>query len=111
MPRTTVRNADTFISALEPFHTGNPLGGLTGTDRPSRATGQLPRAWADAYQQSYDADALVYVVYSYQTPIAWVTRAGVAVIPDVKYSVTTSSHQGIARVALDVPWNAERTLV
>jgi hypothetical protein len=43
----------------------------------------------------YQAEArdAEYVVYSYQTPIAWVTADGQRVIPDIGYSPTTGSHQ------------------
>lgn len=39
-------------------------------------------------------------VYSYGTPIAWVTVHGTVVIPDESYSVTTSGHQGLCRAYL-----------
>jgi hypothetical protein len=38
-------------------------------------------------------------VYSYGTPIAWHTNTG-WFIPDLKYSVTTSKHQGYVRRAI-----------
>lgn len=41
-----------------------------------------------------------YVVYSYATPIAWLTESGVWVLPDVKYSVSTSKHMGRLRPAI-----------
>lgn len=40
-----------------------------------------------------------YVVYSYGTPIAWLS-GGVWVCPDVKYSVSTTRHQGLIRTAV-----------
>ena len=40
-----------------------------------------------------------YVVYSYGTPIAW-HHAGGWSVPSVRYSVTTSKHQGIVRRAV-----------
>jgi len=40
-----------------------------------------------------------YVVYSYGTPIAWHHVGGWSV-PSVRYSVTTSKHQGIVRRAV-----------
>lgn len=42
----------------------------------------------------------VYVVFSYDTPIAWLSESEGIRIPDAKYSVTTSKHQAIARRAL-----------
>ena len=41
-----------------------------------------------------------YVVYSYDTPIAWHRADGFWHMPDVKYSVTTSKHQGRILTAL-----------
>lgn len=58
------------------------------------ATGRLPDGWRKVLPN----DAR-YVVWSYVTPIAWVTRDGLFVIPAVKYSPTTSNHQGLVRQA------------
>lgn len=57
-------------------------------------TGRLsPKLAADLI--AADAD---YIVYSYATPIAWHGKDGWT-IPDTKYSVTTSNHQNIVRMA------------
>lgn len=37
---------------------------------------------------------IVYIVFSYATPIAWVTEDGTAYRVKQKFSVTTSQHQG-----------------
>lgn len=42
----------------------------------------------------------VYVVWSFSTPIAWVDADGTVTVPDVRYSVTTTRHQGQCRVWL-----------
>lgn len=60
-------------------------------------TGQLPSEHRDAL--SAIGDALVYVVFSYATPIAWFGPDG-WIVPDVKYSQTTSCHQGAVRVSV-----------
>lgn len=57
--------------------------------------GILPEEWKDAFR----VKGLEYVIYSYETPIAWRTN-GSWVVPNVKYSVTTSKHQGKVRTAL-----------
>lgn len=44
-------------------------------------------------------DAPLYVVLSYGTPIAWAGPGESLTVPEVRYSVTTSRHQGIARRA------------
>lgn len=55
------------------------------------------------------AGAITYVIYSYNTPIAYrITTANAQtgehtsrwIIPDVRYSVTTSKHQGKTRTAI-----------
>lgn len=49
-----------------------------------------------------------YVVFSYDTPIAWHDAERDAwVIPDVRYSVTTSKHQGTIRTAVSQLGEAE----
>lgn len=50
---------------------------------------------------------VVYVVWSYQTPIAWVTDGGVVVNSMERYSPTTSKHQSTCRQHLGM----ERTRV
>ena len=51
-----------------------------------------------------------YVVYSYATPIAWIDCDGYVVIPDVKYSATTSHGQGLCRTYLKPDWDAQQIL-
>lgn len=49
----------------------------------------------------YRPDDVDYVVFSYSTPIAWHLRSTDAwIIPNVKYSATTSTHQSVVRQAL-----------
>ncbi|SEB60383.1 hypothetical protein [Streptomyces melanosporofaciens] len=52
---------------------------------------RLPPHWLEQYIE--DGADITYTVLSYRTPIAWVLRCGAVVIPDVKYSRTTSGHQ------------------
>ncbi len=59
-------------------------------------TGRMDRASADILR-AHLAAGPVYVVWSYATPIGWAREDGSTVIPDVRFSVTTSKHQGIAR--------------
>lgn len=68
----------------------NTIGGF-GVD-----TGWLGVVRATALNLA-DAD---YVIYSYATPIAWHTHYGLWVVPDVKYSVTTTRHQSLVRDAI-----------
>jgi hypothetical protein len=86
-----------YIHASIPFvtHTGSLRGGprhdIPGNSRypyPSFAYGYLPREyWGEV-------DEADYVVMSYATPIAW-RNGNVWRRPDLRYSVTTSRHQGL----------------
>lgn len=62
-------------------------------------TGELPREHANALMVDHLA-GLAYVIWSYSTPIGWKRTDGTVVIPNVKYSVTTTKHQHMARMAL-----------
>lgn len=55
--------------------------------------------------------ATTYVVFSYQTPIAWVLDDGSVVLPEIKYSVATSQHQAMVREAYGEWVNAARPQV
>ena len=87
--RTTVQKAHQPISRLEDF-TAASMSGWRCTKAPT--LGSLPKVFQDLIDSS-DVD---YVVFSYSTPIAWHTPDG-WVVPPVRYSVTTSKHQGQAR--------------
>ena len=65
------------------------------------------RAWADLLPEYYHRliryrpEDIDYVVFSYNTPIAWHLRSTDAwLVPTVKYSATTSTHQSVVRQAL-----------
>lgn len=79
------------LARREPFHT---YGAFRAVDGYSLPFGNwLPSCWQERYRA--DGDEITYTVLSYQTPIAWVLRSGEVVIPDVKYSRTTTGHQGL----------------
>jgi hypothetical protein len=95
MRRLTTRELWTVyrdvLARRESFTTS---GALRGLERPSTvALGRLPREW---HTSALRAD---YVVYSYGTPIAWHGPSG-WVMPDERYSMTTSHHQGRIRPAI-----------
>jgi hypothetical protein len=98
MLQTTIRNgAEAAIRERVPFTAGN-----LHAERPTELgyVGKLPDEWKHLLRVDDAAVGVDYVVYSYLTPIAWVTKDGDVRIPDVKYSVSTSRHQGIVRHAL-----------
>ena len=96
MTRYAVNNtqAEAKIFAEEIFHTswvyvagvGRMLrfSGMTGG---AQSFGLLPMEYRD------DARRARYVIYSYETPIAWVREDGTKIVPDIGYGLTTGQHQ------------------
>jgi hypothetical protein len=89
MTRLTTRGPRTAqaIANREPFTTSGALRGESRNPGYYVYPGQLPRELAAGLES---AD---YVVFSYSTPIAWHGPDGWTV-PAVRYSITTSRHQG-----------------
>lgn len=84
---TAVQNA---IAKRQTFTTHGAMRGEVGE---VSTVGQLDRKWRASVARA------TYVVYSYETPIAWVDReTNTWVIPSDKYSVTTTRHQHTARM-------------
>jgi hypothetical protein len=83
---------------------------LTGTPEAfggsSALSGHAVNRWSETGILPNDAathwvaGSPVYAVYSYHTPIAWLTAGGEWIVPTARYSVTTSQHQGKVRAAL-----------
>jgi hypothetical protein len=92
MIRTTTGDAHRAIAALAPFTTSGALSGRTpyGEHFGPWDDGRLPGQHRDSFLAS------TYAVFSYVTPVAWVTD-GEWVIPSTRYSLTTSRHQSAAR--------------
>lgn len=68
--------------------------------------GQLPAVHMRALADEIDACGPVFVIFSYSTPIAWKPCRPLIrewQVPDVRYSVTTTNHQNVVRVAVDSP--------
>lgn len=81
------------------FHIGTrSFRGEAGDPGPGLA-GWLPEDWREQWRRTrYQID---YVVWSYQTPIAWHLGADDTwVVPNVKYSPTTTTHQTTLERAL-----------
>lgn len=89
------------VMAGDDFDTGALHGRIRDFYTPTQA-GKLPEPWAKVLKN----DQPGYVVFSYETPIAWhVPEDGDDggerwVVPKVRYSTTTSRHQTIVRTAL-----------
>ena len=82
--RIANRDCGPLVARREPF-TGSNLRG--GSSWGVGSFGLLPLHWRDVFV----ADAPDYVVWSYETPVAWHGRRG-WVVPPVKYSRTTIRH-------------------
>jgi hypothetical protein len=104
--RTTVRNgAEGCIARRQPFVASALSGGYCDAFDPG-TLGRLEGELRDEYRKAV-ADALrLFVVRSYQTPIAWVAvdeqdrLAGEWRVPDARYSPTTSQHSHVVRAAV-----------
>lgn len=83
-----------LASIREPFTSHGSLSGVKG----KTSTGYLPGAIADAYHQR--GQHITYTVLSYATPIAWHDDERGWIIPEVRYSVTTSKQQNKIRRAI-----------
>ena len=95
------RARELTISALsnrKPF--SRPGFAMKGVEGASTSYGQLPKEILAEYEVYAAANNIFYTVLSYKTPIAWVTWNEKVVIPDVKYSVTTTHHQSLCRAYL-----------
>ncbi|GAA0505282.1 MULTISPECIES: hypothetical protein [Streptomyces] len=79
------------LARHEPFDTYGAFRAVDGYHLPFG--NRLPPRWRDQYIE--DAAEVMFTVLSYRTPIAWVLRCGAVVIPNVKYSRTTSGHQAL----------------
>lgn len=89
------REAVRAIARREPF-VASALSGKRASVTDS--LGRLPREYRDGYYMAAERGA--YAVFSYGTPVAWVTDEGAVTVPAERYSVTTSKHQSIARRGL-----------
>lgn len=94
-------NADSWTVLLDILRNdvefNNDLASLRGRKQ-SYGAGRMTNPERRAFLES----AVSYVIYSYETPIAWRTQDGAWHVPDTRYSVTTSKHQGKVRTALQV---------
>lgn len=93
------RDAGEYIANAWEFRGSSMLG--KRVTRETVTFGYLPREYSDELAERVQLGAVGYVVYSYGTPIAWRDDAREHwVIPDVKYSSTTSRHQNIVKAAV-----------
>lgn len=82
------REVGDSIDACRPFDTYGALRGADYTSGSGILAGQDYEQWCS------DVNDITYVVYSYATPIFWVTRSGRTHRVQQRFSVTTSRHMG-----------------
>lgn len=95
-----------FAKVMKSHTDFKTYGNLSGHHNPLKGcayTGMLPRHhkhfenWQDSLANA------TYIVFSYATPIAWFDSArGYWIMPDVKYSMTTSKSQGRIAPAVSI---------
>lgn len=88
---------DNSVQNRTEFHRGN-VSGKWSKKGEHLYMGWLPLFWRNILKKDIQ-DNDVYVLYSYQTPMAWY-NGDIWVIPDEKYSVSTTTHQGAFRTAI-----------
>lgn len=91
------------LDSLQPFKTHGALRGLEHD--PSRSVNLVGKL-ADRYLASngqLSTREVDYLVYSYETPIAWHTDRSGWLVPAGKYSITTTDHQHLISLAVDNP--------
>ena len=112
--KTTIRGAKTqmLIGAREEFHAGGKAYGdwnfrgetFPLTERGTRwrpYDGHLTAEYVEKLTAAWYVNRVSYVVYSYNTPIAWFDEVDGWTVPDHKYSRSTTAHQHTVRCALN----------
>lgn len=101
VPRLATRSRATrrALANRQPFVTYGAFHAACGEPA---SRGRLPDAWWDLIRGDHYG-RIRYTVYSYVTPIAWVLDDDTVVIPPVRYSITTSGHQGLLYALTESP--------
>ena len=84
------QRAAALVAARMPF--ANSSGTFTGVVGYPGTFGELPAQ----YRAEFPTRGVSYTIMSYDTPIAWLV-GDVWTMPDVRYSITTTIHQGVVR--------------
>lgn len=96
---------DGLLANLVPFDSNGAMWARRYDGKQSvERLGQYPDNFSSFMERRYNEDSLsnafvelgpLYVVYSYNTPISWVTGFGDTITPDHRYSTTTKHHQNM----------------
>lgn len=110
----TTNNSGIVHAAMRGINATNGRGSFTTDAYPARPrygapyTGRLPKPLQRILNERFQAGAIVQVIYSYSTPIAWLD-AGAWVIPNVRYStITGTKHQSQLYQlpgSIRIPWD------
>ena len=90
MKRILNRHIPASVATRESFR-ANTVRGASLTSLPG--CGRLHPVWCSRLEEAFTTGDVVYVVFSYATPIAWHTATFGWVVPDVFYTPTTLTHQ------------------
>jgi hypothetical protein len=94
--------SDSFLVLADILAANREFDGASALRGEYHAPGRLPfTGYLDPlhHESLKDSD---YVIYSYNTPIAWRVTGGTWIVPAEKYSATTSQHQSKVRTAISV---------
>ena len=106
----TTNNSGIVPAAMRGVNATNGRGTFTTDTAPGNGLhlGYLPSKLRDILRERFRQGAVVQIIYSYSTPIAWLD-AGAWIIPNVRYSATTSAwHQSqLSELpgAIRIPWD------
>lgn len=83
-----------LIKALENKSDFKTSGALSGKWTSDASSGKLNHVERERLTEDRDKHGELFIVYSYETPIAWATRKGEVYRVSQRFSVTTSKHMG-----------------
>jgi hypothetical protein len=99
MIRTTIRDASYYIAKQTTFNASAMSADFFIVTDGMPQWGQLDGEDLDQLRHDLETHKILYVVYSYATPIAWGPVGSPLYVPDAHYSATTTKHQNICRKA------------
>jgi hypothetical protein len=88
------------IFRREPFEIGHLSGTAFFDPGAAGIFGDLPEKYVQRFLADYEDGGVAYVVWSYETVVAWVVDDGRIAFPPVRYSNTTTQHQYLVARAL-----------
>lgn len=100
---TNLRGAVKTIAKREKFRGASIMGHKIAplTLPTAEEMGSMPYDYAVLYSaMARSSTDGLYVVFSYRTPIAWYDSAEGWIVPDVRYSATTSRHLTAVRMGI-----------